>query len=89
MVFPEATMCSFFRASTQVAGAPDGSWASVIRRLADDLGITITVGVFIKAPGARVYNMPLTMGESESRRGKIHLLDTLGQHESETVAPEL
>ena len=89
VVFPEATMCSFLRAPTQVAEAFDGPWASAVRRLAGDLGITIIAGMFTKAPGARVHNTLLATGESEGRYDKIHLFDALGQRESETVAPGL
>ena len=87
MVCPEATMCSFLRTPTQVAEAFDGPWASTVRRLAGDLGITIIAGMFTTAHDSRVRNPLVATGECEGRYDKIHLFDALGHRESETVAP--
>ena len=87
MVCPEATMCSFLRAPTQVAEAFDGPWASTVRRLAETHGITIIAGMFTTTHDGRVHNTLVATGEREGRYDKIHLFDALGHRESETVAP--
>lgn len=87
VVFPEATMCSFQQDPARAAESFDGPWASAVRRVAGDLGITIIAGMFTTAHGARVHNTLLATGKSEGRYDKIHLFDALGHRESETVAP--
>lgn len=86
-VFPEATMCSFARPSAHIAEPFDGPWASAVRTLAHNLGITIVAGMFTAAPGGRVHNTLLVTGSAEARYDKIHLFDALGYRESKHVAP--
>ena len=89
VVFPEATMCSFRRAPARVAEAFDGPWASAVRLLADDLGVTVVAGMFTTTNGPRVHNTLLVTGGAEARYDKIHLFDALGHRESATIAPGL
>lgn len=87
VVFPEATMCSFLRPPAQIAEPFDGPWASAVRELARELGITVVAGMFTTAPGGLVHNTLLATGGTEARYDKIHLFDALGNRESEHVAP--
>lgn len=87
VVFPEATMCSFERASAEVAEPADGPWAGAVRGLASELGVTIAVGMFTTAPNGRVYNTLLVAGVAEARYDKVHLFDALGHRESDHIAP--
>lgn len=87
VVFPEATMCSFARASSEIAEPADGPWAGRVRELAGELGITIVVGTFVTADGGRVRNRLLVTGAAETHYDKIHLFDALGFRESEHIEP--
>lgn len=87
VVFPEATLCAFTRAPSEVAEPLDGPWATAVRELAGRLGITIVAGMFTTADDARVHNTLLVTGATEARYDKIHLYDALGHLESEHVAP--
>ena len=90
VVFPEATMCSFERASAEVAEPADGPWAGAVRGLASELGVTIAVGMFTTAPNGRVYNTLLVAGAAEARYDKVHLFDALGQgDERDQIRPVL
>ena len=44
VVFPEAAMCAFGNPLESVAEPVDGPWASTVRQIAADLGITIVAG---------------------------------------------
>lgn len=87
VVFPEATMCSFLRPISEVAQPLDGLWATEVRGLAAQLGITIVVGMFTKTGDHRVRNTLLVTGDAEAHYDKIHLFDALGQKESDSIAP--
>jgi len=88
VVFPEATMCCFRVPLGPVAEPLDGPWASRVRELADDAGLTVVAGMFTPAPDGRVHNTLLaTGGGVEASYDKIHLFDAFGFAESDTVAP--
>ncbi len=88
IVFPEAMMCSFARASSEVAEPWDGPWASGVRELASASGITVIAGMFTTADTGRVHNTLLVTGPGiETRYDKIHLFDALGYRESKRIAP--
>ena len=87
VVFPEATMCSFARPSHQVAEPLDGPWATTVREIAAELGISIAVGMFTTSPDGRVHNTVFVTGHTEGRYDKIHLFDALGHTESKNIAP--
>ena len=87
VVLPEAMMCSFLRPSAEVAEPLDGAWATAVRAAAAELGITLVVGMFTKAPDHRVHNTLLVTGQAEDSYDKIHLFDALGQRESDIIAP--
>lgn len=87
VVFPEATMCSFTRASGEVAEPLDGPWATTVRELAAKLGITVVAGMFTTADDGRVHNTLLVTGAVEVSYDKIHLYDALGHRESDQIAP--
>lgn len=87
VVFPEATMCSFARRPDSVAEPWDGPWASGIRAIAAEAGVTVVAGIFTSA-GDRVSNSLLVTGPGvEARYDKVHLFDALGHRESERIAP--
>lgn len=88
VVFPEATMCCFGVSLTPIAEPLDGPWASRVRELAADAGLTVVAGMFTPADDGRVYNTLLaTGGGVEAAYDKIHLFDAFGFAESDTVAP--
>src|SRR5882762_10793335 len=88
VVFPEATMCCFGVPLGPVAEPLDGPWASRVRELADDAGLTVVAGMFTPSADGRVHNTLLaTGGGVEASYDKIHLFDAFGFAESDTVAP--
>lgn len=85
VVFPEATMCSFARPRTDAAEPFDGPWASGVREIAAELGVTIVVGMFTTTDGPRVRNTLLVTGGVEACYDKVHLFDALGYAESRQI----
>lgn len=88
VVFPEATMCCFGVALGPVAEPLDGPWATRVRELATDAGITVAAGMFTPSGDGRVRNTLLvTGGGVDTHYDKIHMYDAFGFAESDTVAP--
>ena len=87
VVFPEATMHSFERSPVAAAEPLDGPWASAVRTIAAEHGVTIVAGMFTTTATQRVHNTLLVTGAVESHYDKIHLFDALGYRESERIAP--
>lgn len=85
VVFPEATMCSFARPRGDAAEPVDGPWATAVRRLATDLGITIVAGMFTTTDVPQVHNTVLVAGNAEAIYHKVHLFDALGYAESRQI----
>ncbi len=85
VVFPEATMCSFARPRADAAEPFDGPWASAVRSIAADAGITVVVGMFTTTDSPQVHNTLLVTGGVEARYDKIHLFDALGYAESRQI----
>lgn len=85
VVFPEATMCSFARPRADAAEPFDGPWASAVRSIAVDAGITVVVGMFTTTDSPQVHNTLLVTGGVEARYDKIHLFDALGYAESRQI----
>lgn len=87
VVFPEAMMCSFARASSEVAEPWDGPWANGVRGVASASGITVIAGMFTTTDTERVRNTLLVTGPGvETRYDKIHVFDALGYRESRRIA---
>jgi len=89
-VFPEATLARFGSDLRAVAQPLDGEFGTGLAQLARDSGVALVVGVFEPAPDGRVYNTAVTYsgsGELVAAYRKIHLFDSLGEHESALVAP--
>jgi predicted amidohydrolase len=78
VVFPEATMCCFGVSLAPVAEPLDGLWASRVRELAADAGLTVVAGMFTPADDGRVRNTLLATGGG---------VEAFGFAESDTVAP--
>ncbi|MCQ9352553.1 carbon-nitrogen hydrolase family protein [Corynebacterium sp. 153RC1] len=97
VVFPEATSQAFGTGRLDTQAEPlDGSFASAVRELADELGITIVLGMFepadTKGEVNRIYNValvasPNTANTSGTAYRKIHTYDAFGYKESDTVKP--
>jgi predicted amidohydrolase len=88
VVLPEATMCCFGVKLGPIAEPLDGPWATQVRAIAADAGITVVAGMFTPAADGRVHNTLLaTGGGVEASYDKIHLFDAFGFAESDTVAP--
>ncbi|MDU0478616.1 carbon-nitrogen hydrolase family protein [Staphylococcus chromogenes] len=90
VVFPEATMKAFGAGRLDTAAEPlDGPWASRVRELAAELGVTLVVGMFCpadtKGDKNRVFNTVLVAGGAETHYHKIHTYDAFGYRESDTV----
>jgi len=86
VVFPEATMCCF--GVTLPAEPLDGPWATRVREIAAEAGVTVVAGMFTPDPDGRVRNTLLaTGGGVEAHYDKVHLFDAFGFAESATVAP--
>lgn len=85
VVFPEATMCSFARPRADVAEPFDGPWATAVRSIARDAGITVVVGMFTTTGVPQVHNTLLATGGAEARYDKLHLFDALGYAESRQI----
>ncbi|MFV0495285.1 carbon-nitrogen hydrolase family protein [Mycobacterium sp.] len=92
VVFPEATMCRFGVPLRPVAEPLDGPWATGVRRIAAETGITVVAGMFTPSDDGRVRNTLIAAGPGTPNRpdahyDKIHLYDAFGFTESRTVAP--
>ncbi|BBZ73327.1 carbon-nitrogen hydrolase family protein [Mycobacterium paraseoulense] len=92
VVFPEATMCRFGVPLAPIAEPVDGPWATSVRRIATDCGLTVVAGMFTPADDGRVRNTLIAAGpgspnEPDAHYDKIHLYDAFGFTESRTVAP--
>ncbi len=86
IVFPEATMSSFAGAAHRAAQPLDGPWATRVRELAAEAGLTVVAGMF--TPGAgRARNTLLVTGAAETHYDKLHLFDAFGQAESDDIEP--
>src|SRR5215813_10629788 len=89
-VFPEATLARFGSDLRRLAQPLDGEFGTGLAKLARDSGVALVVGVFEPAPDNRVYNTAVAYsgsGELVAAYRKIHLFDSLGEHESALVAP--
>ncbi|WP_291313967.1 carbon-nitrogen hydrolase family protein [Corynebacterium sp. UBA2622] len=93
IVLPEATMQAFDqgRLDTQ-AEELDGTFATAMRDLAAELGVTIVAGMFRPADSNgelnRVYNTALITGDGVHKGyDKIHCYDAYDYRESDTVKP--
>lgn len=102
VLFPEATMRSFAEPGraprlADVAEPLDGPWAGAVRQIAQELGVTIVVGMFTPGPApeiegaqARITNTLFVTGpEGDVSYDKIHLYDAFTYRESDSVAPGL
>ena len=89
-VFPEATQARFGSDLRAVAEPVDGAFCTGLAKLAREAGVALVAGVFEPAPDGRVYNTAVAYdgsGERVAAYRKIHLFDSLGEHESAVVAP--
>jgi len=89
-VFPEATQARFGTDLRAVAEPLDGAFGSGLAEAAKTNGVALVAGVFEPAPDGRVYNTAVAYdgtGELVAAYRKIHLFDSLGEHESAMVAP--
>jgi deaminated glutathione amidase len=89
-VFPEATQARFGSDLRAVAEPLDGTFGSGLAETARDRGVALIAGVFEPAPDGRVYNTAVGYdgtGRLVAAYRKIHLFDSLGEHESAVVAP--
>ena len=86
VVFPEAMQVAFGNPVQRFAEPVDGPWASAVRQLARDAGITIAAGMFTPGEGT-VRNTLLVAGGAEAAYDKIHLFDAFGYAESDSVTP--
>ncbi len=88
VVFPEAAMYAFGAPLAAVAEPLDGRFATSVRLLARELGVTIVAGMFTPAADGRVFNTLLAASPDDvASYDKIHLFDAFGFQESATVAP--
>jgi deaminated glutathione amidase len=89
-VFPEATQARFGGDLRAVAEPVDGTFGTGLAEAARGERIALVAGVFEPAPDGRVYNTAVAYdagGTLVAAYRKIHLFDSLGQTESDVVAP--
>jgi predicted amidohydrolase len=89
-VFPEATQARFGSDLRAVAETAEETFWPKLAEAARDLHIALVAGVFEPAPDGRVFNTAVaydTGGVLVAAYRKIHLFDSLGQTESDLVAP--
>jgi deaminated glutathione amidase len=89
-VFPEATQARFGSDLRAVAEPLNGPFGAGLADAARDTGVALVAGVFEPAPDGRVYNTAVAYdgaGTLVAAYRKIHLFDSLGERESEVVAP--
>ena len=89
-VFPEATQARFGSDLRAVAEPLNGEFGTGLAAAARDTGVALVAGVFEPAPDGRVYNTAVVYdgaGTLVTAYRKIHLFDSLGERESEVVAP--
>jgi len=91
-VFPEATQVRFGSDLRAAAEPLDGAFCGGLAELARGAGVALVAGVFEPAldRDGRVYNTAVAYdgsGELVAAYRKIHLFDSLGEHESALVAP--
>ncbi|MGO4804703.1 carbon-nitrogen hydrolase family protein [Arthrobacter sp. 2MCAF15] len=85
-VFPEAAMRAFGNPLAEVAEPLDGPWATAVRGIAAELGLTIVAGMFTPGRDGRVRNTLLVTGPgTNTSYDKIHLFDAFGFAESDSV----
>jgi len=89
-VFPEATQARFGSDLRAVAEPLNGPFGTGLADAARSTGVALVAGVFEPAPDGRVYNTAVAYdgaGTLVTAYRKIHLFDSLGERESEVVAP--
>ncbi|MCT1452108.1 amidohydrolase [Corynebacterium sp. p3-SID1145] len=90
IVCPEASSQAFESGPLQdQAEGLDGAFATGLRQLADELGVTIVAGMFRPGDGGRVRNTALITNGRDLHEGydKIHAFDTESYRESDNVEP--
>lgn len=99
VVLPEATMCAFGEATTDLVARAeplDGPFVRALHRVAGETGATVVAGTFESAgePGRagssrRVHNTIVVVdgGGLVGAYRKLHLYDALGWRESDRIAP--
>jgi predicted amidohydrolase len=88
-VFPEGTQARFGSDLRAVAEPPHGTFGTGIGEAAGKLGIAVVAGLFEPAPDGRVHNTTVAFdgtGRLVASYRKIHVFDSFGQRESDTVA---
>jgi len=86
VVFPEAAMRAFGNPLADIAEPLDGPWATAVRGIAEELGLTIVAGMFTPGRDGRVRNTLLVTGPgTNTSYDKIHLFDAFGFAESDSV----
>ena len=89
-MFPEATQARFSADLRAVAEPLDGPFCSGLSEAAKSSGVALAAGIFEPGPDGKVFNTTVAFdatGNLVSAYRKIHLFDSFGQRESETVAP--
>jgi deaminated glutathione amidase len=89
-VCPEASQARFGSDLRAVAEPLDQGFGSGLAEIARRTQVAVVAGVFEPAPDGRVYNTAVAYDRNGVRVAayrKIHLFDSLGEHESAVVAP--
>jgi predicted amidohydrolase len=89
-VCPEASQARFGSDLRAVAEPLDQGFGSGLAEIARRTQVAVVAGVFEPAPEGRVYNTAVAFDGTGARVAayrKIHLFDSLGEHESAVVAP--
>ena len=88
VVFPEAMQIAMGNDLLEAAEPLGGPWATAVREISRNLGITILAGMFTPGEGERLRNTLLITGpETDTHYDKLHLYDAFGFAESDSVTP--
>lgn len=93
VVLPEAAMCSFGDAGTDLSAFAeplDGSFVSALHEVAGEAGTTVVAGTFEPSGEPhRVHNTAVAVDGSGllGHYRKVHLYDALGWRESDRIVP--
>jgi predicted amidohydrolase len=89
VVFPEAFARDFGEPGADLSGAAedvDGPFAEAVERVAKERGTTVLAGMFERGQDpARPVNTLVLRGEARAEYRKIHLYDSFGYRESDSV----
>lgn len=90
VLFPEAWARDFGKPGSplgEYAEQVDGPFATEVARVAAERDCTVVAGMFEPGVDNRPYNTLVARGQDEANYRKVHLYDSFGYCESDTITP--